>query len=1258
MTGLFTFQNIAIAILFLLVLFAISIYRRPTVEHFEASQTASLLESKANQYKSEAERLRNEANTAAEKCKQLGVVFPDAFHSLDSLMNGQRTIVSQSMTPVSKSGNTMTVLKSTTELASFDLKSNIQDILNFKIPIPLSETEAQKVEETKLKMARALAAEAQAQASSLQAEAAREQVTTQTVTLQNIPVSETTKNDASVQAAAAKAEEASRLAENLAREANEAAMKATETTSAMKASVEEIAEAQKQVDSLVAEAAKAAADAAAAKVEVISIISKVETSPQSQEIIQSVLEADRKMAEAAASMAAAAEAKAEVSNAEAELAAVNKKISESETEIGKISSEEDRLNAEEELRKKLTASDMAAAEAQRKKAEQMMLEAELEEKKRKEAEERRLYAIDTLNKLLQRGIIQSNDDTYSAIMQANTKGDIDSLAEQATTRTQLRKLREVERETRFNSRLKELNEVRQGRAVLSLDEEQAILNLESEEEFQLKKQELKKFVEDLIRRQNEEAQRKIDEINRIQAEKEKEALAKLVAMSPMDRATFQMNDAAQKQEEIRATSNAKFEEYKKRVLSQLADYKRILSNDQKNMLMALPNYEEFDKQVRTERMKNETPGQKIEREEEERKFEAYKAENIKSLLQSDNIFSDQETINKLKKATNYDHFTELSTLEFHRKKQAYFDEIAKGQSAQMMALFAQNMEPTRKQIVDQAFSDGWITREQYDRLLITSINTPEKFDGVQNEIKESKMKIINQREEETKRRIEAAIAEQKAKEEAERKRREEEERQVQQAFLDRRASEVAASSGGMFGLTQEQQQDLLSTDNRLEFTRKKEKYLFDNLGCCIREGENRADFANRRQNEVLAERAAKERKEREAQRNKEEIAGLFSKAEENLRSNNRFWKADAERDLKKLNELKSQNLSDADFLTEYRAWMDGLINELQNEAKRKEEEAKRKQDFYTTLNLDTQANILTTKDTDGLDVKYFRIPNKTMGFSAGFLYNKTAQQCLDEIVTDPTLFGFDRTGHVDDDRGECSKLSTKTAYFWNVKPGEKNQSMFVRQDYVARVPGVDSKTLEDANAATSAYARKKEEVEIEKKLSSPEFVQKLLSESQIINIEGTEYRVFPGKVFPQSTFMAAQTHFPGFTNSPARLMDAHNDLVRHGAKSFVRDASRGLQGERGRRANQQDTTFLTNEGNAFKLSSTDWRAQSGYATYIPVANLPAALRISGFADYTNTYHQRAMSFPATVNTRYMTNQNKYLERANRMLNYSLFHPAM
>lgn len=1247
---IFSTQNLILLIIFLVIIFTISVYKRPTIEHFEASQTASVLESKAQQDKLEAEQLRKEANTAAEKCKQIGVVFPEAFQSLDSFLNGQRQIISQSLIPVFQEGNTMTVVKSTTELASFDLKANIQDILNFKIPIPLSEPDAQKVEETKLKLAKALAAEAQAQASSKQAEAAREQVQTQTVTIQDIPVSETTKNDPSVQAAKTKVEETVKVVEELTKAATEANARATEVASDSSSTIQQITASQKDVDKLVADAAKAAAEAAAAKVELVSSISKIETSPESQQIIQSVLETDKKVADAATSMAIAAEAKAEVSKAQADLASVEKKISESATETEKIKMEEDKLSAEEELRRKLTASDFAAAEAQRKKAEQMQLEAELEEKRRKEAEERRLYAIDTINKLLQKGIIQTNDSTYNAILEANTNGDIDTLAESITTTVQMRKAKELQRENRFNERLKELNEVRQGRAILSLEDEQAILNLENEEEFQQKKQEVKKMVDDLIRRNQEESQRKIDEMNRIQAEKEKEALAKLMAMSPTDRATAQMNEAAKKQEELKSTANSKFDDYKNRVLNNLVS-KNILTNEQKELLVKLPTYEDFDKQVRAERMKTETSQQKLEREEEERKFEAYKAENIDSLLKSDNIFGDTETINKLRNASNYDQFTELTQLEFHRKKQDYFNEIAQGRSAQEMALFAQNMEPTRKQIVEQAFSDRWITKEQYERLLITSINTPQKFEAVENEIKQSKQNIINQREAETQRKIEAAMAEQRAIEEAERQKKLEEQRQVQQFFLERRASEVDASSRGMFGLTKEQQQDLLSTDDRMEFIRKKEKYLFDNLGCCIREGEDRASFFNRRQDEELAKRAAKEREERETRQNRERIESLFRKAQENIDSNNRFWQADGQRDLTKLNELKARNLSDKEFLAEYETWMNKVIEDLRLEQQRKLEEQKRKDEFYATLDLDKQPDFLTAKNADDLDVRFYRIPSKRMGFSAGFLYKKTAQECADEFAKDSKAISFDRQGHAEDDREECSK--TTSPYWWNVRDAEKNQSMYVRQDMVGNVPGVDPKTLADANTAAAAFAVKKEELEMARK-ATPEAIQKLLGESQLLTIGGVEYRAFPGYVMDEKYNI----------HSEWTAMDNTNNVLQNkGAKAFSRDMlnNRGALDVAGNQRSTSRQTLYLNTASPFRLGKDGfpgaWRSRE-FATYIPVANLPPEFRTSGFTDYTNVFHQTTMAFPPTVNSRYMTNQNRYTDRSSRMLNYSLFHPAL
>ena len=1203
-------------ILLLLGILLFLSWKRPTVENFQVSAEVANMETKANEDSILADRLREEADRAVETCQVLGIQLPGITRDSESLYT---FTLSRQCPP---------------ELKLPSIRKLMQNLLKSQTPLNLSSSNAEEIEKSKMTIAKALAAEAQAFASSSMSQAVKDRIAATNILDKEVPLKEEIKNNTTVKQAQANAEEKKKEAEKLAAEAAIQNQQANTAAADTSKNPEEIAKAQKDADEAIAKAAAAVVEAAKAEKAIVETIATVDKSKETQEAVKVALEAEEKAIKAAEAAVEAAQIKAEVSQTQLDL------------EKAKAAGQ-DTLAVEEELRRKRNESEIAAAEVMRQQAEQRRLE--------QESQERRLYATDILNGLLQSGIIQSNDETYNKILNGKSKDEIDKIAKDKTQEVKDRKIREAQEADRFNRRLNELNEARQNRAILSREEELSILNLPSEGDFQIRKAEVKARVDEMIKKEKQELQEKIDKINAEAAAKEKQRLDELVAMSASQRALAQQEEAKKKEAEIQQKSTKAFEDYKDRILRRLVSVERILSQDVATRLKNLGSYGEFDTEVKKERMKTENAQQRAQRETEEASFDEYKRTEINNLLKEDLISSDQTTLARFRNTTNLDQLNEIMSLEIAKQRQKIFAErAADASSAQSKALFAQNMEPVRTQLVEAAYKDGALDKEQYERLKVTSINTQEKYAAVESEVKKARMALRDRLEAETQRKIEE---ETKAKEEEERKKREEEEKAIQKVFVKMRNDEVPDLMRGMFPITEAQKEELLSINDRVEYQKKKEAFLLQAYGGTRNPGESLADFFNRRRDERIAELADAERKERIAKEEKGRIDAILSGIQGNLNSNNRFWQADAQRDMKKVEELRARNLSNADFLKEWQEYQKKIYEDAVAEEKRKAEEKKRKETLYATLNLDNQRNVLVVKDENNLEVKYFRIPSKRMGFTSGMLYNKTAEECLNEYVKDPTFFGFDRKGHSDDDRGECGKLTTKMPYFWSVQNADKERSMFVRQDYVSKVPGVDQSILTEANQAAAAYASKKEDIELEKKLT-PEAINQLLSESKIINISGTDYRVFPNSAFPDSTHMEAKTHWAGIAQAEPRLTDAHNDLVRHGAKSFVRTTRGGLEGERGRGANQQETTFLSNEANAFKLSKTLWRATNGYATFIPVANLPEKLRVSGFTDYSNVYNQRARSLPPTANTRYITNQNNYMQRTSRTNDYTFFHPAL
>ena len=1194
---------IGLIVIVLVGLLLLLSWRRPTIEKFQASQQTSDLESMTNMDILQVEMLRQEADKAVETCKVLGVELPGLEGGPNSLY---KFTLSRSCPPESKMPA---------------IRKLVQDLLRSEAPINLSSSQSEEIEKAKMTIARALAAEAQAFARSSMTQAMKDGVAA------TITMNSQVRSNPSVMAAEAKAAEKATEAERLAAEAKLQNEKVTTAATDTSKNAVDLAKAQLEADDTLAKAAAAAAEAAKAKLDLVQTVATIDTSNS----VAAALELEKKAVEVANLAANAAEIKAEVSQAEVKLAEAK-------------SSGEDIFTVDEQFRRKLRENEIAAAELMRQQAEQRRLE--------EEAQERRLYAIDIINGLLQGGIIQANDETYNKIMKATSNEEIDEIAKIKRQEVSQRKLQETQNAERFTRRLQELNEARQNRAILTMEEELEILNLESEAEFQRRKAEIKANVDNIIAENQRALQEQIDKINAENAEKERKRLDELMAMTPSDRATSQAEESKEKEQELINKQDEKFENYKDTVLGNLIYAEGLLTQGVADILKTLPTYEEFDNRVRVERMKTENAQQKAKREEEEAKFAEYKRTEILSALQNDLVINDNETLSPLRNATNYDRFTELFQIAFNRKRAKDLEEQALYQgSAQEKALFAQNMEPTRTQIVDEAWRNGDLTQEQYDRLRVTSINTYEKFKAVEDELRASKTAARDRRDAETRRRIEE---EQKAKEEEERKKREEEERLTQEIFIQMRNQELPLLVTGMFPITEAQKQELMNITDRSEYNRKKEAYILQAYGGTRNPGEELADFFNRRRDEVIAERAEAEARERQVAQLQSEVDSIISSVQNNLTSNNRFWKAQAELDWVKIQQLKSRELSNEDFLNEYRAYVQKTIADAQAEQQRKAEEEKR----LNSLDLNDQASVVVVKDADGLDIKYFRIPGKRMGYTTGTVFEKTVKDCFNEMAKDPSFFGFDRTGHELDYRlgTECGFL--KQPYWWNITSTEPNKSMYLRQDKVREVPGVDPQILEAANQATADYAVKKENAELEKKASSPEFIQKMLSESKIVNIEGKNYRAFPNQVFLESTFLEYRPHWANIPAAQPRLLDAHNDLIKHGAKSFVRQADKGLEGEFGRGTQQQNFTRLSTESNPFKLSKTDWRATQQYATYIPVENLPAALRVSGFTDYSNVYKQRAMPFPSTDNSRYMTNQNNYLQRTSRTNQYTFFHPAL
>lgn len=1202
---------IVLLVSLLLLTVALLYKKKPIVEPFSDLNIGSLLE-KAQTDNANANALKEEIPDAIQTCKILGINLPETPKGSEPSISFQMSSVCNSETSVQT------------------IRKMVSDVLAVTTPYFSSSNDLQAAQKAKLTIAKAFAAQAQANASTALAETAKERTE-----MKNITVKEEVKENPVVKAAESVADTKIKEAE-AAKEQADRLEKISKETAQREADALKRAKAEKEAADALLLAAKADAEAAAAKAKVTDTMAKVETSPDAKKAIETLLEADKKAVETLNAVATAAEAKAEVAQAQvtAAVAAVEEKKEETKTTD---SATAEKLAAEEELRKKLNASQIAEAEAARKKSEeaaqweiaQVQLKRDAQDR-----EERRLYATDKLNKLLQAGIIQQNSDAYMKILNAQSKSEIDTLASQATAQAESDRKKRLEDEEVFNRRLKELNEARQGRAILSREEELAILGLKNEGEFQAKKQAVKLQVDEMIRKEEEERQKKIDEMNRIEAEKEKKRLAELMAMSPTDRAKSQLDEAKIKQDTVIAQAAEKFEAYKKRLLATLVNVERIISADVAARLSALPTHEDFDREVRVERMKNESPSQKAIRETEEAKFQAYKIEDTNNLLKADAIFSDAETLSKLRAATNYDRYTELSQIEIQRKRQNYFtNQLNDATTAQSQALFAQNMEPIRTQLVESANKEGVLSSEQYARLKVTSINTQEKFQAVENEIKKAQKDARDAREAETQRKIAAAEAERKAREEAERKRKEEEERLAQEDFLKRRQQEVDIISTGMFPITENQKQDLLNTNDRLQFVKKKEQYILQAYGGTRKEGESLADFFNRRRDEVVAEQALAESRKRDEQQKADKIAQLFQTNQANLNSSNRFWKAEAEANLRILNAIKARNLSNTDFLKEWE-------NLTMSDAERLQRENERKFD-------ETQQKLFKTKDADGYDINFYRLFKYTM--PAQFpIKNKTAQECVDEVAKNPKAGGFLREAGIGNDQKADCWVNEWGMQF--AKPSDSAINVYARYNELQKIPDaasvVGSQAFSEATAIDQAISTQKAAAEAKKKEDAKRAQKAALdSASEMLTVGGKKFLVFKGYRFNNDEGWLGSVQSSLGSGWDPTLAESISQLASKGAKSFARSVQKWPAGTGYDISRDRAISILYSDSNPYNLSAT---FDPRFATYIPVENLPAEFRTAGFTDYS----------PIRQKQNTILNQNNFNDRVSRTQNYTFFHPAL